>query len=299
MNIQLIKFEKCPICDSKAIHADIKGTDFEKTNSGEYFIFHCENCGINFTNPQPAPEDIGKLYETRITPDFPTPPKIVTALRSIKVKRDLKYLIKNYDLNNINALDYGCGDAFVTYILSQFKESRKITAVDFHEFPPPLIKLCDKQKVNYINHSQFKATIESQYDLIFLRHVLEHVHNPVELLAEMKTLLTKDGILFLELPNYDTIWKKIFGKYYSALYLPRHFYHFTGATLAMVLDRSGLEIITIEKGHLPLLGHTLRYMTGLPFSNLGFTGIILFPLQVLGDFIFQKSSTLKTLARKK
>ena len=39
------------------------------------------------------------------------------------------------------------------------------------------------------------------FDLIVMRHVLEHLENPVTALKKIVNLLSKDGILYIAVPN--------------------------------------------------------------------------------------------------
>ena len=50
---------------------------------------------------------------------------------------------------------------------------------------------------------------EQAYDSIILEHVLEHVDNPVELLARVKTWLAPNGKLFLGVPNGNSIHRLV------------------------------------------------------------------------------------------
>jgi len=40
-----------------------------------------------------------------------------------------------------------------------------------------------------------------KFDLIMLKHVLEHLDNPIEQLVSVRDHLTKDGHLFIEVPE--------------------------------------------------------------------------------------------------
>lgn len=50
---------------------------------------------------------------------------------------------------------------------------------------------------------------DQAYDSIILEHVLEHVDNPVELLARVKTWLSPNGKLFLGVPNGNSIHRLV------------------------------------------------------------------------------------------
>jgi len=46
-----------------------------------------------------------------------------------------------------------------------------------------------------------KDRIEEKFDVIILSHVLEHVQNPEQILAQLTTYLNKDGFLIIAIPQ--------------------------------------------------------------------------------------------------
>jgi hypothetical protein len=75
-------------------------------------------------------------------------------------------------------------------------------------------------------------------DLLLVRHVLEHAHNPMSFVAGLRTLVKPGGYLVFEVPDsgkflqacdYTFIWEE-------------HIAYFTAQTLAALIDRAGLEL---------------------------------------------------------
>lgn len=65
----------------------------------------------------------------------------------------------------------------------------------------------------YPQRAVFQALFEEyepnrQFDTIVMGHVLEHVANPVEILARVKTWLTKDGVLLATVPNARSLHRQ-------------------------------------------------------------------------------------------
>lgn len=282
----------CPVCNSPLIETELQGFDFE-TKTGEYKVDRCKQCNTVFTNPQPLEEDIPKLYQSRTTPDFSNTNGISAKLRELSISRQLNRLMKQVDVGTLKALDYGCGDGFFTYQMSKSNFFSHVVASDFHINAPPLLK---SSKIKYLKHDDLIKE-NMKFDIIFCRHVLEHVLNPIIFIEQISTMLKPRGNLVLEVPNYQSKWVKILGKYYFGLYLPRHLYHYNKTAFRTILN--DFDIKSIESSHTPLLGKSLSYLTGIKISNLGFVGLVLFPLQILIDSIFGTSSTLSVIAKKK
>ncbi len=68
------------------------------------------------------------------------------------------------------------------------------------------------------------ASHHQLYDLIILRHVLEHTYHPVRLVKYLSGHLAPDGVIYIEVPNLDLGCAKIFGKYWKGYYVPRQYF---------------------------------------------------------------------------
>jgi SAM-dependent methyltransferase len=83
---------------------------------------------------------------------------------------------------------------------------------------------------------------EHSFDVITMRHSLEHVHHPLDVLRAAHRLLVPGGKLIVSAPNIDSLPFKWFGRYWRGLDLPRHLTHFTPDTLQLMLARSGFDV---------------------------------------------------------
>ncbi len=83
-----------------------------------------------------------------------------------------------------------------------------------------------------------------RFDAITLWHVLEHLHNPVEVLTNLRSRLAPGGCLIISVPNERSWQRRVFRTSWFHLDPPRHVLHLDRATLADTLSRAGM---TIEK----------------------------------------------------
>lgn len=75
----------------------------------------------------------------------------------------------------------------------------------------------------------------NSWEVVFSRHVLEHVPRPLDALSEMKELLAPEGTLFLVLPKEE---------HHESRYAPdqnRHLHSWTFRTIFNLLDEAGFE----------------------------------------------------------
>ncbi len=82
---------------------------------------------------------------------------------------------------------------------------------------------------------------EATYDAVVMSHVIEHVHEPVELLAEVRRLLKPGGILVVTTPNAESQAHGIFKENWFSLEPPRHLYIYSTRSIARLAMLSGLS----------------------------------------------------------
>jgi 2-polyprenyl-3-methyl-5-hydroxy-6-metoxy-1,4-benzoquinol methylase len=74
-------------------------------------------------------------------------------------------------------------------------------------------------------------------------HVLEHVHQLHEYVAQLKKLLADNGRLFIAVPNYTGYDAQHYKEHWAAYDTPRHLYHFSPAGMKGLMQQHGLEVI--------------------------------------------------------
>ncbi|HYV38222.1 MAG TPA: class I SAM-dependent methyltransferase, partial [Gemmataceae bacterium] len=110
---------------------------------------------------------------------------------------------------------------------------------------------------------------DESFDVITMRHSLEHVHQPLEVLRSAHRLLAPDGQLIIAAPNIDSLPFKWFGRNWRGLDLPRHLTHFTPDTLQLMLGRAGFDVGPVRMVRQPQM---VRYSAQLASRRPGALG---------------------------
>ena len=80
------------------------------------------------------------------------------------------------------------------------------------------------------------------FDVIVMRHVLEHTLNPVGQLAAAAARLTPGGLLFVVVPNGASLSSRLLGPHWSWYIPPAHIWYFTAASLFRLVEAEGLVV---------------------------------------------------------
>ena len=282
-----LDFQKCKLGCERVVR--IKD---HESNLGEFDVMFCSSCKLGFTNPYPTEETTGILYESKLSGDFDViKDSFIDRIKDFLSVRLLKTITCGRSVKNV--LDYATGNGrFAHSALTAFENSN-VVAVYYQSTPPPiLLKHKLNIRVQYFEISD-KAYKNKKYDLIILRHVLEHTHHPVELVKFLSSLLAPKGILYIEVPNLKSGCAKVFGKYWKGYYVPRHIFHFTKQSLSKVIQLAGVSG-KIEGAEMPLMGNTISIITGIDKKNVvvQLFGILLHPFQVLIELVSGSSTVL-------
>ncbi len=87
---------------------------------------------------------------------------------------------------------------------------------------------------------------DASFDAVTLSHVLEHVLDPLGLLAECRRVLESDGRLVLATPNAASLGHERFARHWRGLEPPRHVHVFTRQALERLVRAAGLRALELR-----------------------------------------------------
>jgi ubiquinone/menaquinone biosynthesis C-methylase UbiE len=83
---------------------------------------------------------------------------------------------------------------------------------------------------------------DASFDVVAIRHCLEHVYDPARELSEIARVLRPAGLLEVEVPTPGLLARLFRGRWVF-LQPPTHFFHVTAPTLHALLDRAGFDVV--------------------------------------------------------
>jgi 2-polyprenyl-3-methyl-5-hydroxy-6-metoxy-1,4-benzoquinol methylase len=232
---------RCLLCNANDRSLLVEAPDPLPGGGGLWFaVTQCQDCGLCYTNPRPRAEGMGQFYSRQYPPHHKSFKKASGWWRWPFAGRGRhKHLERLPVQGQGRLLDFGCGSG--AFIMRMHQRGWKVTGLDTSEETVQRIRAKFGLSVlaGSLPHPELG---ESSFELIAMRHSLEHVHQPLEVLRAAHQLLVPGGQLMVSVPNIDSLPFKWFGRHWRGLDLPRHLTHFTPDTLQLMLARAGFDV---------------------------------------------------------
>lgn len=265
----MVNLSECPVCSGSQFSSFLQCTDH--TVSQESFsIVRCTGCGFLMTNPRPENADLGKYYKSEQYISHSNTSKgwvnqVYKIARSFTLAQ--KYKLVNPYASESGLLDIGCGTgAFLDYCAEKGltvegvepdEDARRFAQSEYG------FQLKTEEALNTWPDAQFSA--------ITMWHVLEHVPNLPERIAQLKRLLHARGRVFVAVPNHTSADAHHYRQFWAAYDVPRHLWHFSPTTIRALFNKQGFVLertlpMKLDAYYVSLLSE--RYKNGNALSAL-------------------------------
>jgi 2-polyprenyl-3-methyl-5-hydroxy-6-metoxy-1,4-benzoquinol methylase len=147
----------------------------------------------------------------------------------------------NKFLKNKKILDFGCGWGG---FLKNIKKPKTLTGVELRRECLYFIK----KNIKKIYITDNLNSLKEKYDTITLFHVLEHVPYQIDTLKNLKSKLSKNGKIIIEVPSAQDFLLSFneFKEFKKFTFWAEHLILHTEASLRKILKKSGFKKIRIE-----------------------------------------------------
>lgn len=208
----------------------------------------CDRCGFSYLDPRWSKEryaafyvhEYDKLYRPEIAAHndlrtrYAPVKQIIERLKERQLLKEPKHVL---DLGS------GMGHA-LTYLRENLWPGERYEAIE------PSAECIQHLRTNGIElvasdvYSNWEEGRAGRYDLIIMRHVLEHFHDPMLVLRKVRQVLAKDGLLYLAVPDALHPTKPLRGHFFRVV----HISYFTKHSLRSMCEAAGLAIESIHEG---------------------------------------------------
>lgn len=233
---------RCPLCTQPARPRYEGVPDRLGTTTETFDVWECTGCGSGFLHPMPS-GDLGRYYPQSYLSG-------AGGARRFDPERWYRYDQYRFDMGLLRRaagrplssfesyVDIGCGTGERVTYARQAGVDRSC-GVDRFDFAKPALG----RGVELVNSDVTDYRPSEPFQLASLFHVLEHVDDPLGLLRHIgEHVLVEGGWLIVQVPNYDSYERRLFGSRWFGLDVPRHLWDFSRAAVADLLTAAGFSI---------------------------------------------------------
>lgn len=271
----------CPVCGLAAGHVLATARDHRRGTPGEWRVVECPSCRLCRTDPWP--DDPAAWYPDEYpqhgAPESPTARISRAALTRAghsgrEVARALGALVPEAETGGplragSRVLDIGAGTGGAVRALRD--AGHDAWGVE----PSPRAVATARERGNHwvvqgslgdalreagtagaagrpaVGHAD--AVLPSgTWDVVRMSQVLEHVADPLALLAQVRRVMAPTGRLIVGVPNIRSLASRMAGGAWDGLEMPRHLVHYDRDSLRWVLSLAGFPVRSMRTT--PLLG---------------------------------------------
>lgn len=261
--IRTYQINNCLLCGSEGevLYSGLEDTLFGV--QGKWGLKKCLNpeCELIWIDPMPIPEDINMTYQNYYTHlenngsfnqrnlmgsllnrSYAFTNRIVSSifqLNELHRQFDSLFLC---DIGKGKVLDIGCGKG--EFLFKMRCLGWEVEGVDFDPLAAEYcyVKYGIKVHVNNVEGVNYSNNF---FDAIVMKHVIEHVLDPISLIRECRRILKPGGRLVIITPNINSFGHHRFKNNWRGLEPPRHLHLFSHKSLLECTSRSGLQISNI------------------------------------------------------
>jgi 2-polyprenyl-3-methyl-5-hydroxy-6-metoxy-1,4-benzoquinol methylase len=228
----------------------------------------CSRCGLVATHPAPPQNELPRYYQSEdyISHTGGSNSLIDVAYRWVR-NRNIRWkekVLRQYSPGT-SLLDYGCGTGEVIDYCS--RNGWQVHGIE------PSEKARERAQLHGIPVTAALPPNTSHFSAVSLWHVLEHVPDPAQTLADLMDRLAEDGTIFIAVPNCASADAQHYGSAWAGYDVPRHLWHFRQPVMNELLNNAGLQMIStipmqwdafyVSMLSEKYLGHSLAPVRGL------------------------------------
>ena len=216
-------------------------------NDKQSEILQCVECRHLFLYPPPLVELTERTMDSLSDAELFGNKLFKWLYEYCVIDREIRSVKKYLQEKNPKLLDIGCGTGWSTAIWQ--KNGFSVTGLEPSEARTKLAK--EAYRINVVNRHIEDFTTEEKFDVVILRHLLEHIENPVAMLKKVSAFLKPRGFLVIVIPNINCIGRYVFHENWEWI-LPWHLHFYTPKTLTRLTTKMGFKILRLYQMPSPL-----------------------------------------------
>ena len=232
----------CPVCGSRdlrdfvmihdvPVHCNLLWPDRDEALAapkGNIVLVSCANCGHIFNRAfDPALTEYNQAYENSL--DFsPRFQDYAVTLAS--------GLVERHGLQGCRLVEIGSGQGGFLRLMCDIGDNQ---GIGFDEAYVPGVQDEQDERLTFIAEFAWQEHIQEVPDMIYARHVLEHIEKPADFIAVIREVIGEadNTLIFLEVPNAAYMLREL--AIWDILY--EHCGYYSPQSISCLLTRGGFK----------------------------------------------------------
>jgi 2-polyprenyl-3-methyl-5-hydroxy-6-metoxy-1,4-benzoquinol methylase len=194
-------------------------------------LVRCDRCSMIYTNPVPAAFASGSYYDNSGADYYLSPTKLESDYAGVRFERELRFFRRHCASGSV--LDVGCSSGgFLFQLGKKCPGAYDLTGTDISG---PALDYAESRGVRVVRGDFLgQDSCGCRFDAVTFWAVLEHLVDPRAFLEKARSMLKPPGLVFVLVPNMQSLAARLLGARYRYIY-PQHLNYFTKATLTKMV----------------------------------------------------------------
>lgn len=237
----------CPLCQSTKSDIVHQGYDDRLGYPDIFNVVVCKVCNYGFIQDPVKMDLVSELYR-QYYPNCPNISQSVNLTKRLRARiesqRWFNYLEGSPDLSVFvkpeeSVLDIGCSYGASAHPI--IERGASWTGIEIDPRCCEYLK-SGGLKVYHGVIEQFAEVSKEKFDTIMFSQVLEHLYNPLSALKSAIKLLKNTGRILVCMPNFESRYRKKYGKLWLHWHIPYHVGQWSRESLSFACKELGLCI---------------------------------------------------------
>jgi SAM-dependent methyltransferase len=236
----------CPWCGGVALDEFLRTPDLVQFKPGEFVVEECQSCGLLFQNPRLSIAGLDFYY--RDVYDGLGESGIQFLFAQSEPSYRGRVALARRHATPETWLDVGTGYGHFCLIARGILPGTRFDGLDMGT------SIDEAQQRGWVDHAyrglfpELVDEMAGRYDVVSMHHYLEHTRDPRAELDAARVALKPGGHLLIEVPDPESRFGRLFGKYWVPWLQPQHQQFLSVAHVSAALEAQGFTVVEIERG---------------------------------------------------
>ncbi|MFC7309042.1 class I SAM-dependent methyltransferase [Streptomyces monticola] len=238
--------QTCAWCESSRLRELIRTTDVMQSKPGTFVLDECLDCRHIFQNPRLTPEGLDFYYRDFYDGDgaHPVGKLFTEGPSTARLRAGAESLLPH--IKPRRWLDVGTAHGHFCAVAKEVFPDTVFDGLDCGDGVEEARRTGRIERAHQGFLPELAESLEGQYDVVSMNHVLEHTTDPRANLAAAHRVLRPGGHLLIDVPNPESPFARRFGRYWLSWFQPQHLHFVPLGNLRTALREAGFSVVATD-----------------------------------------------------